>query len=65
MSAPDTDVKEQEHRHRPSLWGMAIAVAFAAILLVLLTSWIFFQGNDPDEAEAQVDGRTGEVEQVE
>jgi hypothetical protein len=36
MSAPDTNVKKQERRHKPALVGMAVAavVVIAAIIAV-------------------------------
>ncbi len=34
MSAPDTNLDRQARRHKPSLWGIAIAVGAAAIFAV-------------------------------
>ncbi len=61
MSAPDTNIEKQQTRHRPSLMGIGLAVAFAAILLVVFLGWVFANGNVPDGAERQIDGRTGAV----
>ncbi len=61
MSAPDTNVEEQKHRHRPTLmilWGvLAMTGALALALLV----WVFAQSDGPTTPEARIDGRTGEV----
>lgn len=55
MSAPDTNIKKQERRHRGPLGGMKLAVGFAAVLFVLWVAWLFFAGDDPgDEAERNV-----------
>lgn len=42
MSAPDTNVERQARRHKPSLWGIAIAIAVAAIVaaVALLSSGV-------------------------
>ncbi|MFZ3584588.1 hypothetical protein ACOI1H_20860 [Loktanella sp. DJP18] len=59
MSAPKTDVEKQEKQHRGPLRGMAGVVGFALFLLVILVIWISFNGNEPEGAETQIDGRTG------
>lgn len=61
MSAPETNVEKQEKRHKPALIGMGAAVVWAGVLLVGLILWIVYQGNEPEGAEAQIDGRTGEI----
>ncbi|MGP6085720.1 hypothetical protein [Antarctobacter jejuensis] len=61
MSAPDTNIDKQQSRHRPSLTGIGLSVGFAATLLVVFLGWVFAQGQDPDGAERQIDGRTGAV----
>jgi hypothetical protein len=39
MSAPDTNVTKQARRHKPALWGIAIALGIAAVAAVVaLTS---------------------------
>lgn len=60
MSAPDTNVKKQERRHKVPLWGMSIGLAFAAVLLILYFVYLFAAGQEPGEADVQIDGRTGE-----
>lgn len=64
MSAPDTNLEEQEREHRGPLLGMAAAVIFAFILGGLLGAWLFAMGNDPGSAEERIDGRTGAVEET-
>ena len=39
MSAPETNVNKQARRHKPALWGIAIALGIAAVAaFVALTS---------------------------
>lgn len=61
MSAPDTDVEKQGKRHKPSLIGMAVVVAFALALLAALLIFVVDRGGVPEGAETQIDSRTGEV----
>ncbi len=49
MSAPDTDVKKQEERHKAPLLGMGGAVLWSGVLLVALIIWVTMQGNDPSD----------------
>ncbi len=65
MSAPDTNIEKQKERHKPALFGMGAAVAWSVGLLILFVAWIVWQGGEPVGADAQVDGRTGEIEAVE
>ena len=62
MSAPDTNTEKQAEKHKAPLGGMAIAVGGAVLLLILLIIFLIFSGNDPEGANTQVDGRTGDVE---
>lgn len=62
MSAPNTNINKQADRHRGPLTGMMFAVVFALVLLGAFLMWTRGEGNDPAGAQAQVDGRTGEVE---
>ena len=64
MSAPKTDLEKNDKAHRTPLGGMALVVAFALVLLAIFAIWVSFAGNEPDGADAQIDGRTGEIEQV-
>lgn len=64
MSAPNTNIEKQEERHKPALIGMGAAVLWSVVLLVLLVGWVVYQGNDPEGAETQIDGRTGAEETV-
>ena len=34
MSAPDTNIERQTRRHKPSLWGIGIALAAAAVFAI-------------------------------
>ncbi|PZX16230.1 hypothetical protein LX81_02081 [Palleronia aestuarii] len=52
MSAPNTDVKKQERRHKVPLSGMAWMVGFAAVLLVALVIYLSVGGNEPGDGEA-------------
>lgn len=61
MSAPNTNIKKQEKRHAPSLFGIGIAVAFAAILLAVFVMFIVGRGEDPEGADVQIDSRTGDT----
>lgn len=40
MTAPDTNVEKQAKRHKPSLTGIAIALVFVGLLLVVGGMWI-------------------------
>jgi hypothetical protein len=59
MSAPKTDLEKQEKQHKVPLVGMGIAVAFALVLFVGLIIWMSANGNTPENADEQIDGRTG------
>ncbi|WP_116597275.1 hypothetical protein [Primorskyibacter marinus] len=65
MSAPQTNVETQEKNHRPALGAMKFAVGAALVLFIVFVIWMFAAGDDPEGAETQIDGRTGEVEQAE
>ena len=60
MSAPDTNVKKQEEKHKPALLGIKGAIAFAALLLALFVGWVIVNGQSPDGSETRIDGRTGQ-----
>ncbi len=62
MSAPNTDVEKQEKRHKGPLIGMGAAVAWGVGLLIAVMVYVFVIGGDPEGAETQVDGRTGDAE---
>lgn len=65
MSAPKTDIEKQETQHRGPLRGMAVVVVFALVLLVGLMFFLSANGNEPEGADVQVDGRTGAEEPAE
>ncbi len=61
MSAPKTDLEKQEKRHKGPLTGIVGVVVFALVLLLLFVGYVVWQGDSPEGAEQQIDGRTGEV----
>ncbi len=64
MSAPKTDIEKQERRHKGPLIGMGLGVAFAALLLFAFITWLAYNGNEPEDADVKIDGRTGEREVI-
>jgi hypothetical protein len=46
MSAPDTNVKKQEDRHKPALLGIKGAMIFGAIMVFLIVAFAFLRGED-------------------
>lgn len=64
MSAPDTNTEKQKERHKPALFGIGFSMIWGLVLLALLVIFVILWGDDPDGADAVVDGRTGEVEAV-
>ncbi|QQA43986.1 hypothetical protein [Pelagovum pacificum] len=61
MSAPETNVDKQAKRHRPSIVGISVVLIFVAIITVVFSVWLFAAGDEPEGADTQIDGRTGEV----
>ncbi len=55
MSAPNTNVKSQEKKHKFPLWGMVWSVALALVLLVGLVLWMTASGNEPGDNQP-IDG---------
>lgn len=64
MSAPNTNTEIKKQRRSPSVVGISVAVVFAVVLLALFTTWTVNKGGTPKGADAQVDGRTGVIEEV-
>ncbi|WP_425098651.1 hypothetical protein [Tropicibacter sp. S64] len=62
MSAPDTNVKTQETRHRPALAGIKLSLAVAAALFLGWFGWVVISGDAPEGAEVQVQPGVGTVE---
>ncbi len=60
MSAPDTNLEKQKRRHRGPLIGMALGVLFVGVIFLWMTGVVAFEGQTPQGAETQIDGRTGE-----
>lgn len=57
MSAPNTNTEKQTRRHRPSLAGIAVAVGFAALALIVFLTFV----TDPDDTLVEDDAvATGE-----
>ncbi|MFZ5964613.1 hypothetical protein ACOXXX_16830 [Thalassococcus sp. BH17M4-6] len=46
MSAPDTNVKTQEKKHKPSLLGIKGVLVFAGVLLIGFLVWTFAQSDE-------------------
>lgn len=59
MSAPDTNIDKQADNHKGPLTGMKAVLAFVGVLLVAFIVWTVANGNDPQGAAVQIDGRTG------
>ena len=59
MSAPDTNLDRQARRHKPALWGIAIAVGAAAIFAVIA---LLSDGVPADEQAAGIPAATAETE---
>ncbi len=59
MSAPKTDIDKQEKQHKPALLGIRAMMIFAAALLLALITWLAYQGQEPGQPDAYIDGRTG------
>ena len=71
MSAPDTNVKKQERRHKPSLLGIKGAMIFGLLMLLGVFFYSAYYGGEPtanavtntDQAE-QGDATTPAVDPV-
>lgn len=67
MSAPKTNLEEQEKKHKTPLLGMGASVLLALVLLVLLIGWVTIRGIGGNEdtgekvdASAPVTSEAGE-----
>lgn len=48
MSAPDTNIKRQEKKHRPALYGIGAAVVVGLLMLMTIIGTAFDdEGRDP------------------
>ena len=65
MSAPQTNIERQQRRHRGPLVGMALGLAVVALLFIGYMIYEFSQGDGIEGADATIDSRSGEVEEVE
>lgn len=59
MSAPDTNTRTQERRHRPALLGIKGAMAFGALMMLGLG--LFVVGNAGDGAAVTNADRAGQA----
>jgi hypothetical protein len=60
MSPPDTNIEKQKRRHWAPLWGIGLALVFALGLFVWWITYVVDEGNEPEGADVQIDGATGE-----
>jgi hypothetical protein len=66
MSAPDTNTEKQKEVHKgPLRMGIAFPLLWGVGLLAIFVVVMFLRGGDPEGADEQVDGRTGDVEETE
>ncbi len=61
MSPPDTNLEKQAKRHKGPLGGMALVAVFVVIITIAFAIWLMMGSDGPEGADAQVDGRTGEI----
>ncbi|MFU1477153.1 hypothetical protein ACM25N_05390 [Roseovarius sp. C7] len=64
MSAPQTNIHEQERRHKGPLSGMALALGFGVLMIAILGIWLVANGNQPRDASGEA-APTGVVDQQE
>ncbi|XDA99474.1 hypothetical protein AB1M95_06060 [Sulfitobacter sp. LCG007] len=63
MSAPDTNIDKQKRRHRPSLIGIWVALAVAAVVVLLMIFDVFGDAEETvnttsDVAPSTIEGTT-------
>ncbi|RFP86840.1 hypothetical protein DZK27_13455 [Rhodobacteraceae bacterium 63075] len=51
MSPPDTNIEKQERRHRPALWGIAIAVVIALVFVATRTVMTVENADEESQVE--------------
>lgn len=51
MSPPDTNLEKQERRHRPALWGIAIAVVIALVFVATRTVMTVENADEESQVE--------------
>lgn len=51
MSAPDTNIRRQEHQHRAPLTGMKAVVGFVAVLLLIYVGYLFVAADAPEATD--------------
>lgn len=49
MSAPDTNISQQQQNHRPALIGIRGAMIFGAAMLALIIGFALLNGSEPSE----------------
>lgn len=62
MSAPQDSPERQAKRHKPALGGIALSLIVGGILAFLIVAWAILGGENPDGAETQINGVTGEAQ---
>jgi len=62
MSAPQDSPERQAKRHKPALGGIALSLVVGGIFAFLIVAWAILGGDDPEGAETQINGVTGEAE---
>lgn len=60
MSAPQTNLEKQKRRHRGPLIGITLGLLFVAGIFLWMFGTVAEEGQPPQGAETQIDGRTGE-----
>jgi len=60
MSAPDTNTKTEERKHKPALIGIRASIIAGVALTLALIFWVTMRGEEPATPETRIDGRTGE-----
>lgn len=61
MSAPETNTKKEQRRHRPALVGIAVSLAFAALAALVVALFVGLPADEqatPVPTEPQESGVT-------
>ncbi|MGC0222546.1 hypothetical protein [Pseudooceanicola nitratireducens] len=64
MSAPTTNIERQAGNRRAPIWGILAALVFGGLMGAAIT-FSATNTDDPEGANAQIDGRTGTVVETE
>ena len=60
MSPPDTNLEKQRRRHWGPLLGIGLVALFGIALILFWITGLVEEGGEPQGAEVQIDGRTGD-----